>query len=110
MKKVHKNDSEELAPEYDSDEDFSDHQYQIHEKIDYLYLFFPLCFSNAKNKFRSESTNTWVSAIVTDNLDEMIKLQLQNDQTVWIVYDCDRTGPHLRVQSHTKNNVDFYTT
>jgi len=94
LKKVHKNDSEELAPEYDSDEDFSDHQYSIQEKIDYLY----------------DSNNAWVSAIVVDNLDEMIKLALQNDQTVWIYYDCDKTGPHLRVQSHTKNNVDFYAT
>lgn len=36
LKKVNKNESEELAPEYDSDEDYSDHQYQISEKIDFL--------------------------------------------------------------------------
>jgi len=36
LKKLNKNESEELAPEYDSDEDYSDHQYQIGEKIDFL--------------------------------------------------------------------------
>jgi hypothetical protein len=36
LKRIHKNESDELAPEYDSDEDFSDHVYQSNEKIDYL--------------------------------------------------------------------------
>jgi hypothetical protein len=52
--------------------------------------------------------NGWVTAVVIENLDEMINLKLPNDTTHWIHFDSDRTGPYLRVQSHTKNNVDFY--
>lgn len=36
LKRISKNESDELAPDYDSDEDFSDHQYQIQERIDFL--------------------------------------------------------------------------
>lgn len=35
LKKVAKSDPEELGPEYDSDEDFADHDFEINEKIDY---------------------------------------------------------------------------
>lgn len=35
LKKILKNESEELAPEYDSDLDYSDHVYQLNEKLDY---------------------------------------------------------------------------
>lgn len=87
-----KNESEELAPEYDSDIDFSDHQYQVGEKIDYLI----------------DPPNGWGSAIVIDNLEEMINIRLYNDSTTWIYFDEDRIGPHLKVQTATKNNIDFY--
>lgn len=50
----------------------------------------------------------WVSAIVTESLEEMIQISLQNENSKWIHYDKDNTGPHLKVQSHTKNNVIFY--
>lgn len=40
LKKIFKNEPEELAPEYDSDEDYSDHQFQIGEKLDYMYSLF----------------------------------------------------------------------
>ena len=52
----------------------------------------------------------WVSATISDNLDEMIKISLAGDYSQWIYYDSDKTGPQLKVQSHTKNNVDFYKT
>lgn len=52
--------------------------------------------------------NQWVQVTVIDNLDEMINIKLPNDKTHWIHFDSDQTGPHLKVLSHTKNNVDYY--
>jgi hypothetical protein len=81
-----------LVPDYDSDIDYSDHVYQVGDKLDY----------------QMENSVNWISAVVVDNLDEMVNIKLNNDQSYWIYYDEDRTGPHHKVQSHTINNVDFY--
>lgn len=35
LKKILKNDPEDLGPEYDSDEDYSDHKFELTEKLDY---------------------------------------------------------------------------
>jgi hypothetical protein len=101
LKRVQKNESEELQSDYDSDEDFSEHAYQLGEKIDFMYI--TLSFS-----FHRLIDGTWVSAIVINNLEDMIKIKLPNDNTPWIYSDADRMGPHLRVQAHTKNNVEYY--
>lgn len=92
LKRIQKNESDELAPEYDSDEDFSDHHYQLNERVD----------------FKIE--NFWTTAIVQDSLEEMIQFKVQNETAIWVHFDSDRMGPHLKVQPHTKNNVDYYKT
>jgi len=91
LKKINKNESEGLEPDYDSDEDFSDHKFELGEKIDF-----------------STDNYGWVSATVVDNLDEMVNMKFLNDQTMWIHHDSEKLGPYMKVQMHTKNDVDFY--
>mmetsp|Transcript_5752 Transcript_5752/g.6182 ORF Transcript_5752/g.6182 Transcript_5752/m.6182 type:complete len:226 (+) Transcript_5752:2-679(+) len=90
FKKIMKNDATELGPEYDSDEDYSDHKFELTEKIDY-----------------NIDGNNWVPAIVNDTLDEMINIKTQEKST-WVYTDDDRLGPYLKMQMHFKNEVEFY--
>lgn len=36
LEKLYRKDAEELGPEYDSDDDFTDHNFVVGEKVDYL--------------------------------------------------------------------------
>ena len=40
----------------------------------------------------------WISATVIDTLDEMINLRSHNDRQLWVYYDMDKLGPHMKVQ------------
>ena len=51
---------------------------------------------------------TWITATIIDSLDGMIHLRFYNDQQMWVYYDMDRLGPHMKVQLYSKNDVDFY--
>jgi len=87
-----RNEIEGLEPDYDSDTDFSEHKFEIDERLDY----------------NTETNYGWVSATVIDNLDEMIRIKYPSDSTIWVHFDSLKIGPHAKVQQHTKNDVDFY--